>query len=336
MRFARSLLCAVLAMALPARAEPAPAQVREAVDHSVPPLTKLFSGLLGAGPETPPEFSVDWEKGGDAGARVRAERTGPARVRIVVSGDEWSNPPPQALGLLHESVASEMARLWKPSPEGAAELLGTAALLRLGLATPESTARRVNAALNNCFAFAGSACLMPIQFVQVASAQRRDPAVDAFGYFRSGDAAMPARTGFLDAFVVDGVRDALGVELPKPPPQVYASQVLNNLMRHDCGGRFGFWTNNDHLFTDEVPGCTFFRGGWKLRYLAGRDLLAQPQEAVRAAKAACARDKALAFRTLDEREFTMPCDGSVAAVLPSDLRVANLPSLRIARVLVRQ
>jgi len=47
------------------------------------------------------------------------------------------------------------------------------------------------------------------------------------------------------------------------------------------------------------------------------------------------RDKSLMFRTLDGREFAMPCDDAVAAVLPSDLRVANLPPLRVAGVLLR-
>jgi hypothetical protein len=330
MRPMRSVLCAVLAMALPALAEPAPPKVRAAVDRAVPALAKVFSTLLGTEPEAPPEISVDWEKGSDSLVRVRAERTGPGGVRIVVSGEEWSDPQPQALGLLRESLAREMARLWKPSPEGAAELLGRAALLRLGLADPEETGRSVNAALNACFAFAGTACRMPIEFVRVALAQRRDASIDAFGYYKAG--ILPGT----DVAVVDGIRDALGVELPKPPAHVYASQVLNNLMRHDCGGRFGFWTNNDHLLTEELPACKFFRGGWKLRYMAGRDLLAQPQETVRAAKIACVLDNAVRFRTLDDREFVMPCDAAVAALLPADLRVANLPSLRIARVLVRQ
>jgi hypothetical protein len=107
-------------------------------------------------------------------------------------------------------------------------------------------------------------------------------------------------------------------------------------MLHDCGGRVGFWTNNDHLFTDELPGCKFFKAGWKIRYMAGRDLLREPHEAVRDAKAACVREKTLVLRTLDGREFAMPCDDAVSAVLPSDLRVANLQPLRVARVLLRQ
>jgi hypothetical protein len=303
------------------------------VERTVPSLARLFEGLLGGGRQAP-EFSLTWDKGSDPEASVRAERIDPGRVRIILTGSGWENPAPQALTLLHEVLARETARVWRPSPEGAAELLGTAALLRRGLATPEQVARRVNGALNTCFAFGGTACAMPAQFVQVALAQRRDESSDAFAYFKQG-AAPASLLGTSDTALVDGIRDAFGVDLPSPPPHVYASQVLNNLMRHDCGGRFGFWTNNDHLFTDDVPGCKFFRGGWKLRYLAGRDLLMQPLQAVRAAKTACGHDKALAFRTLDGQDYVMPCDPAVAAVLPMDLRVANLPSLRIARVLTR-
>lgn len=308
---------------------------------------------------------------------------------MVLSGRVWADPPPDAVAALHEALAHEIARLWSSSiyrpdsdvaswvTEGNAQLLGTAALLRLGLATPDDAARRVNVALNTCFAFGGGRpgagrdspgtskpCGLAIHFVLVALVQRHDPALDAFAFWRAfwkahprygarsiadhvaatapGDAAdfaasvLAGSSVSLDASLVRGIRAALGIELPKPPAHVYASQALTNLMQNDCGGRAGFWTNNDHLFTDELAGCAFFRGGWKVRYMAGRDLMREPLEAVRGAKAACARDRTLVFRTLDEREFTMPCDEAIAAALPSDLRVANLQPLRVARVLLRR
>jgi hypothetical protein len=322
---------------------------------------------------------------------VRVERNAADVVRIGLGGRDWADPPPEAIASLLDVVAHELAHLWNASvyradsdvpawvTEGNAELLGTAALLRLGLMTPPYAARRVNVALNSCFAYAGgrpwpavsgrepatisNACGLAIQFVLVALAQSRDPSVDPFALWGAlwkayprygtrsiadhvaarfpGDATefvasvVEGTSVPLDASLVRGIRAALGIELPEPPPEVYASQTLNNLMLHDCAGRVGFWTNNDHLFTDELP-CKFFKAGWKIRYMAGRDLLREPLAAVRDAKAACLLDKTLLLRTLDGREFAMPCDDAVAAVLPSDLRVANLQPLRVARVLLRQ
>jgi hypothetical protein len=292
---------------------------------------------------------------------------------------------------LLQVAASEAARIWSESvfraeadvpawvTDGNAQLLGTAALLRLGLIPQAEAARRVNAAFNSCFALARidpasaaarpestpipSACGLAIEFVLVALAQRADPALDAFAFWRGFWKAHPrygvrsivdyiaalapadadfaaslvgAAPAAVDAMLARGLRSALALELPPAPPEVHASLALNNLMLHDCGGRAGFWTNQDHLFTDEVPGCRFFKGGWKVRYLARRDLLRSPAAAIRAAKAGCVRTATLVLGTLDDREYEMPCDAAVASVLPEDLRVANLPPLRVARVLVRQ
>jgi hypothetical protein len=400
MRLIGFILAALLAMSPSAFAqardavrieEGVSAKVRDALNRAVPNLLRLYAALLDGEPRGAPAVSVVWRNRADAQRSVQAGRDAGDGVGITLSGRDWADPAPEAIASLLEATAHELAHIWNASiyradsdlpawvTQGNSELLGTAALLRLGLATPGETARRVNVALNTCFAFAGgggraavsgrepeaisNACGLAIQFVLVALAQRRDPSVDAFAFWRGlwkahprygmgsiaehvaatfpGDAAQfLASVGEgssvpLDASLVGGIRSALGIELPTAPPEVYASQVLNNLMLHDCGGRAGFWTNNDHLFTDELPGCKFFKAGWKIRYMAGRDLLREPLEAVRDAKAACARDKSLMFRTLDGREFPMPCDDAVAAVLPSDLRVANLPPLRVARVLSR-
>jgi hypothetical protein len=366
------------------------AKVRETLNRAVPNLTRLYAALLDAEPHRNPAVSIVWHDREGTERQVQAERNAADIVRVSLVGRDWADPSPEAIAFLLDGVAHEMAHVWNASiyradadvpawvGEGNAELLGTAALLRLGLETPPYAARRVNVALNSCFAFAGgrpwaavsgrepatisNACGLAIQFVLVALAQHHDPSVDAFSFWRDlwkahprygtrsiaahvaatfpGGAADFATSVFevssvpLDASIVRGIRAALGIELPSAPPEVYASQALNNLMLHDCGGRAGFWTNNDHLFTDELP-CKFFKAGWKIRYMAGRDLLRDPLEAVRDAKAACARDKTLVLRTLDGREFAMPCDAAVAAVLPSDLRVANLPPLRVAHVLLR-
>jgi hypothetical protein len=365
-------------------------QLRDTVERAATELLRLYESLLDVAPYAVPGLSVAWENRGDEERRVRVAREADGAIRVSLSGKDWADPPPEALAALAAAMASELARVWSSSiyrpdadvpawvVDGNAELLGTAALLRLGLATPADAARRVNVALNTCFALAGGlpwnevarapsadvsrACGLAIHFVLVALAQRRDPAIDAFAFWRAlwkahprygarsiaeyaaprmpDDAAdfVPNVAGrspaAVDASLARGIRSALGLELPRPPPEIYASHVLRSLMQHDCAAA-GFWTNNDHLFTDALPGCRFFKGGWKIRYMAGRDLLREPAEAVREAKAACAREARIALRTLDEREFQMPCDAAVARVLPSDLRVANLPALRVARVLLK-
>jgi hypothetical protein len=378
--------------AVPVRVEEGvSAKVGETLDRAVPSLLRLYAALLDAEPRDLPAVSVAWQDRAESERRVAVRRVAGGGVQVVLGGRDWADPPPEALAPLLEGVARELARTWNDGiyrpdsglppwvTEGNAELLGTAALLRLGLATPGDTARRVNVALNNCFAVAGvrpwnaarrdpagvaGNCGLALHFVIVALAQHRDPSLDTFAFWRGfwkahprygertlvdyvaatapGETAdfvssvLAGSSASVGAILVGGIRSALGIDLPNPPPHVYASQALTHLMQHDCGGAMGFWTNNDHLFTDAVAGCGFFKGGWKLRYMAGRDLLKEPQEAVRAAKAACARDKVLVFRTLDGQELKMPCDDAVAATLPGDLRVANLQPLRVARVMVRQ
>jgi hypothetical protein len=209
-----------------------------------------------------------------------------------------------------------------------------------------------------------ASCGLAVQVVTLALAQQRDPALDAFslwrGYWkrhpRYGAAtfiehlrslrAEEAATFFasalqdaaqpLDRALVNGIERALGVQLPRAPAPQYAAQALANLMQLDCGGAWGLWTNEDHFFTDEVAGCAFFKGGWKLRYMAGVDLLRDPVQAVAKASQSCSASRTIVFRTLDAVEMSMPCDASVQAVLPTDLRVANLPPLRVARMLLKE
>jgi hypothetical protein len=355
------------------------ASVRETLNRAVPALLRLYAALLDAEPRDPPAVAVAWRNRTEIERAVEAEQTAPGPVQVTLSGRDWADPPPEALAALREAVARELARTWNAGiyrpdsgvplwvTEGNAELMGTAALLRLGLATPGDAARRINVAFNACFAFAGGrpwaavaagdstsvarACGLALQFVLVGfwrglwKAHPRYSARSIAEHVAAtapGDAAefaasvLAASPAPIDASLVRGIRSALGVELPNAPPHIYASQTLGNLMRYDCNGASGFWTNNDHLYTDAVAGCKFFKAGWKLRYMAGRDLMTAPLEAVREAKAACARDHTLVFRTLDQQELKMPCDDAAAAALPSDLRVANLQPLRVARVLIRQ
>ena len=110
MRIVRLLLYAVLAAALPALAEPPPPKVQEAADRAVPSLTQLFAGLLGARPEAAPEFFIEWERETDRGARIRGDRTTPGRVRIVVSGDEWNDPPRNIDSRLDVSSVRKVSR----------------------------------------------------------------------------------------------------------------------------------------------------------------------------------------------------------------------------------
>jgi hypothetical protein len=386
-RAARFLAAAftLILLSLPATAQSAgdvrfeqgiPAKVRDAVSRAVPGLLRVYASLLDAEPYTRPALSVTWEAREEDGWKAERAADAGAASRVRLSGKDWADPPPAALAALLEAVASELARVWstsihRPDPdvpawviEGNSRLLAIAALLRLGLASPGDTARRMNIALNTCFAQPGhDACELAIHFALVALAQRRDPALDAFAFWRDlwkayprygvrsiaefarermpQDAARFVPDAFgpssrsLDATVLHAVRSAFEVDLPAPPPDVYASHILGGLMRLDCSGKMAFWTNNDHLYTDDVPGCKFFRGGWKLRRMAGRDLLREPRQAALAARATCTGEGKLVFGTLDGEEHAMPCDAAIAARLPNDLRVANLAPLRVARVLSR-
>jgi hypothetical protein len=399
------LAAGLLALALASAASPAPAaapaqvrvddgvhaRVRETINRAAPTLLKVYGALLGVEPPGAPVFFVTWSERTQPGRDVQADVAPGPVIRLALSGQAWSEPDAAALAAFVETLAHELAHVWNDSvyrtqprgipwlTEGNAELLGAASLMHAGLATPTETARRVNAAMNRCFALSGSSawsaiasnasgqvphkCGMAIQYVALALAQRRDPSMDAFGFWRGFWKAHPVytetalvdyaraagwteaadflagvlgdRTTALDRHLVRGVQAAFGIELPRASPTQVASQAILVLMVADCGGMYGFWTNRDHVHLEDLPGCKSLKGAPKIRDLAGRDLLREPAAAIDAAKAACARDQTLRLRTVDGQDLAMPCTPATAGALPVDTRLSNLEPLRAARVLVR-
>jgi hypothetical protein len=367
------------------------AKVRDALERATPILLKVYAALLDVEPSGTPVVSVAWSKRTDAGRSFQADVAPGPVIRFSLSGQAWSEPDSEAVAGLLETLAHELAHMWNSSAyrsepranpwlaEGNAELLGAAALLRGGLATPGDTAWRINTAVNGCFGLAGSSawhaiastadgllpsrCGMAIQYVALALAQRRDPALDAFGFWRGFWKAHPVysekalvdyarASGWteaaaflddvlgtgptaLDRHLVRGLQLALGLELPRTPRAQFGSQAMRALMTADCNGMYGFWAHNDHFQLEDLPGCKSLKGAPKIGDLAGHDLLREPAQAIDAAKAACARGQPLRLRTLDGRDLAMPCTAAIAGMLPVDPRQSNLEPLRAARVLVR-
>jgi hypothetical protein len=366
-------------------------RLAEALRRAVPALLKLYAALLEApAPDTPAVF-LAWSNRAAPGRSLQADATPGGVLRLRLDGRDWADPPPEALASLMQVLAHELAHFWNggayearsPAPpwlvEGNAELLGMAALLAAGLATPSDAAQHINRSFNRCFAAAGDdpwraiegrdgsgvapACGMAIQYAALALAQRHDPTVGALRFWRSLWKAHPVydeqslrahvrasgaieSADFLDrvlagsgaplgAALVRAVEAGVGVRLPTAPATVLTRRLFEGLMAADCGGGFAFWSNADHLFTGNVPGCKSFRPELKVRYLEGVDLIREPRAASAAAQAACTAARPLRFGTLDGKDFTMPCSPATPVALPADLRIANLEPIRAARVLIR-
>lgn len=194
------------------------------IDDGVPPvleevvsdvsgrLLALFADELATPLANKPTFYLEWNSRDQPGRNLQADVVPGNVIRFGLSGMGWSESQPDDVARLRGVVAHEISHFWnngsnKPSPgsppwlhEGNAELLSTAALLKLKLLSPNDAAERLNTAFNSCLLAADASswrgldgrdrgqvpydCGLAWQFAFAAAVQRAHPNMDAFDVWR--------------------------------------------------------------------------------------------------------------------------------------------------------
>lgn len=101
--------------------------------------------------------------------------------------------------------------------------------------------------------------------------------------------------------------DAPDVPVPAALRSALAGLLMQQLMRADCGGSFGFWTEADHLRLDDKLACQTLRSGAQATHLQGLPLLAQPGPAWAAVVQACAAGQPLRVAYRVGADSHTPC-----------------------------
>jgi hypothetical protein len=189
-----------------------PPALTEVVSADAARLIELFAKALTAPLATKPTLYLEWSGRELAGRDLQADVVPGQVIRFGLNGGGWNSPSPSDADQLRAVLAHEIAHFWnhgvyQPNEddgpwlhEGNAELMSTAALLKLGLIDPAVAAERLNKAFNTCLMAAGEsawtvldgrsrgqlpyACGMALEFALTAMAQREHPDIDVFEVWR--------------------------------------------------------------------------------------------------------------------------------------------------------
>jgi len=209
-------------------------------------------------------------------------------------------------------------------------------------------------------------CGLAIQLGVVAVARRRDSSIDAFAFWkglgasaapyheaaavqflqRSGAAEESALLGrmftdkdtpFVESlrqlYAAAGLATRAGGALPARLRPAIAGKLLIAIMGEDCSGSYGFFRQDDYFLTQESKSCKSFGAPMKVRYVAGRDLLNAPFEAIAAAREACADAKSVTLRSVDGSEIAPACSEATLGGVATPESVIALEEAPVVAVL---
>ena len=209
-------------------------------------------------------------------------------------------------------------------------------------------------------------CGLAIQFAVVAAARRSDDATNAFSYWRTvwqerpqyyeaalaqralgvGDSElasiiqamftrpdMPLVDALRQLYGLGGLATQLSHTLPVAILSHAGGRVMAALMSGDCHGSYGFWTEADHYFVDKIS-CDSFKPGMQVAFAAGHDLFAEPMQAARETRAACAQNRRIPVKTRDGIAFDVGCGTSTAALLPGNAGSPVFDPQQVRHVLI--
>ena len=204
------------------------------------------------------------------------------------------------------------------------------------------------------------ACGMVTQFALVANVQKRHNAIGAFAFWKACWKANPRYdenslrayfAAMVDADTAEkfdqllvasniplsttltALLQAADLKLsPGKPAKLAATLAL--LMRFDCNGSSGFWTNPDHYLTEKLASCKTFRGGEKIYAIEGHNIFAEPLDAARAAKRACLAGRSVTYKARDGEDLTMPCAARVGESIVSEVMLTKFDSAQVASILL--